>query len=176
MHTVWSRGRLLGQSELGPERSFPGMRMGDFEPSPIGERLLPVILGVSPAVKALCEIVINAREEIEQKGGTPPVGEYPDAVRQTTEYADAVSIQDEVDSLALELRDDHGNVVATDWISFQDGHRLAALAREEMAAIDPDLEFDDDLEPWEPEPPRYQVLVALEGFEKRMDRRASRRK
>ena len=55
MHTVWSRGRLLGQSELGPERSFPGMRMGDFEPSPIGERLLPVILGVSPAVKALCE-------------------------------------------------------------------------------------------------------------------------
>jgi hypothetical protein len=152
------------------------MRMGDFEPSPIGERLLPVILGVSPAVKALCELVINAREEIEQKGGTPPVGEYPDAVRQTTEYADAVSIQDEVESLALELRDEHGNVVATDWISFQDGHRLAALAREEMAAIDPDLEFDDDLEPWEPEPPRYQVLVALEGFEKRMDRRASRRK
>ena len=37
-------------------------------------------------------------------------------------------------------------------------------------------QFDDDLEPWEPEPPRYQILVALEGFEKRMDRRPSRRK
>jgi hypothetical protein len=75
----------------------------------------------------------------------------------------AVSIPDELESLALELRDENGNVVATDWISFRDGHRPVALAREEMAAIDPDLTFEDDLEPWQPAPPRCQVLVALEG-------------
>jgi hypothetical protein len=52
---------------------------------------------------------------------------------------------------------------------------LIALAREEMSALDSDLVFDDyDREPWEPEPPRYQIMVGLEGYEKRMQVQARR--
>ncbi len=170
--TVWSRGRLIGESDVHDVRGMPGMRMGDFEPSPVGETLLPVILGVSPAVKALCEVVEKTRDDIERRGGSAPLGDWPDGVRSTTEYADAVSIQDELESLALELHDAEGNVVGTDWISFQDGHRLIAIAREEMASIDPELVFDDEVEPWQPQPLRYQIMVALEGFDKRMERAA----
>jgi hypothetical protein len=161
-YTVWSRGRLIGESELSPVHAMPKMRIGDFEPSPVGETLLPVILGVSPAVRALCDVAEKVRD-------------WPDGVRQTTEYADAVSIQDEVESLALELHDSEGHRVATDWMSFQDTHRLIAIAREEMALVDPDLVFEeDDFEPWQPQPARYQIMVALEGFDKRMEREATR--
>jgi hypothetical protein len=47
-YTVWSRGRLVGESELAYAQAFPDMRMGDFQPSPVGETLLPIILGVAP--------------------------------------------------------------------------------------------------------------------------------
>jgi hypothetical protein len=174
-YTVWSRGRLIGESELSPVHAMPKMRIGDFEPSPVGETLLPVILGVSPAVRALCDVAEKVRDDLGRHGGPPPVGDWPDGVRQTTEYADAVSIQDEVESLALELHDSEGHRVATDWMSFQDTHRLIAIAREEMALVDPDLVFEeDDFEPWQPQPARYQIMVALEGFDKRMEREATR--
>jgi hypothetical protein len=59
-----------------------------------------------------------------------------------------------------------GAVIATESIWFQDTHRLVALAREELALVYPDMDFeDDDPEPWEPTPPRYQIYVALEGHD-----------
>jgi len=165
-YTVWSRGRLVGTSELAYARAFPDMRMGDFEPSPIGETLLPIILGVAPALRALHDVLDRTRATCGDS--TDPLA-FPAEVRRTTEYADVVSAQDELDALALELRDPPGNLVTTEWIWFQDTHRLLALAREEMAAIDPELVPEDEREPWEPEPPRYQIMVGLEGYEKRMD-------
>jgi hypothetical protein len=172
-YTVWSRGRLVGHSELAYARAFPDMRMGDFEPTAIGETLLPIILGVSPALRALH----NVLEKTPDTGsGAPPHGiGFPPEIRRTTEYADVVSSQDELEALALELHDSAGNLVGTEWLWFQDTHRLIALAREEMAALDPDLVSDDDVrEPWEPEPPRYQIMVGLEGYEKRMEMQARR--
>jgi hypothetical protein len=174
-YTVWSRGRLIGESELAYARAFPDMRMGDFEPSPVGETLLPIILGVSPAVKALCDVIEQTRDDAERRGQTLTRRGLPDSVRQTTEYADAASSQDELDSLALELHDPAGEVVGTDWIWFQDTHRLIAIAREEMASTDPDLVFEEDeVEPWQPQPPRYQIMVGLTGYDERMEREAAR--
>ena len=49
-------------------------------------------------------------------------------MKQTTEYADAMSIADERESLRLELRDPHGVVVQAEDIWIQDTHRLLALA------------------------------------------------
>jgi hypothetical protein len=172
-YTVWSRGRLVGHSELAYARAFPDMRMGDFEPTAIGEALLPIILGVSPALRALYDVL---EKMPDSASGVPPHDTgFPPEVRRTTEYADVVSTQDEIDALALELHDATGNVVKTEWLWFQDTYRLLALAREETAALDPDLVFDDDVrEPWEPEPPRYQIMVGLEGYEKRMEMQARR--
>jgi hypothetical protein len=172
-YTVWSRGRLVGHSELAYARVFPDMRMGDFEPTAIGESLLPIMVGVSPALRALYDVL----EKMPDAGQSAPPddGEFPPEVRRTTEYADVVSTQDEIDALALELHDSAGNLVRTDWLWFQDTHRLLALAREGIAALDPDAVFEgDDREPWEPEPPRYQIMVGLEGYEKRMEMQARR--
>jgi hypothetical protein len=172
-YTVWSRGRLVGHSELAYARAFPDMRMGDFEPTAIGEALLPIILGVSPALRALYDVLEQMPDA--GSGALPHDIGFPPEVRRTTEYADVVSTQDEIDALALELHDSAGNVVRTEWLWFQDTHRLLALAREDRAALDPDPGFDDDdREPWEPEPPRYQIMVGLEGYEKRMEMQARR--
>jgi hypothetical protein len=169
-------GSIDWRDGVGLARSLTGLRAGDFEPSPIGERLMPIIVGVGPALNALHEVAVQIRQDDERNGRRTPVGDWPESVRRTTEYADAMSLHDELESLSLELRDPQGVVVKTDWIAIQDTQRLVALAREELASEYPDMTFDDDdREPWEPEPPRYQILVALAGFERRMEGRAKRR-
>ena len=69
--------------------------------------------------------------------------------------------------LEVLLRDAAGNVVPTESIWLQDTHILAALARETLREEYPDMEFDDEFEPWEPQPPRYQILITLAGTGRR---------
>jgi hypothetical protein len=174
-YTVWSRGRLLGETELAHRPSLPGLRAGDFSPTEMGERLMPVMTGVGPALCALHELTEelkrrNPRVEVEEGGEWAPV------VRRTTEYADAVSVTDELQSLNLELRDSTNVIVRTEWISVQDTQRLVAMAREDMEQAGEDPLDGDVLEPWQPEPPRYQIMVALEGHDREMTRLASKRR
>ena len=176
-YTLWSRNRLVGASELAYRRAFPGLRVGDFEPTELGEKLMPIILGVGPALSALYEVSQRARREKRKNGARRSRrGDWPPEVKQTTEYADAMAAPDELESLALELHDPNGAVVETVSIWLQDTHRLVALAREELADVDPDIDFEDDREPWEPAPPRYQIYVELPGHDEWMRRAAKRRK
>jgi hypothetical protein len=175
-YTLWSRNRLIGSSELAYRRSFPKLRVGDFEPTELGEKLMPIIVGVGPALSALYEVSQRVRREQRKKGiRRSRRADWPPEVKETTEYADAMSLPDELESLALELRDPSGTVVETESIWLQDTHRLVALAREELAEVYPDMEFEDEREPWEPEPPRYQIYVELPGHDKWMSRAAKRR-
>lgn len=167
-YTLWSRGRLIGQSELAYARSLPGLRAGDFEPSPLAETLMPIIIGVGPALKALHQAADVVWEARERSGRRRRRRGWPDEVRQSTEYADAMSISDELRSLALELHDPTDMVIATEDIWLQDTHRLLALAREEMAEQGLDEDFDDKWEPWLPEPARYQIYVQLTGHDQAM--------
>jgi len=194
-YTVWSRGRLIGESELAYARSLPGVRAGDFAPSELGDRLMPIITGVGPALSALHDVADEVR--LLRPAADRP-GDWPEGVRQTTEYADAISLHDELASLELELRDPAGAVVKTDWIAIQDTHRLLALAHddsddhlidveltdeelrsaEEMRAELEALDWDDR-EPWEgeqPEFPRYQILLMLAGFDKRLEKSTTRKR
>ena len=158
---------------------------------------MPIITGSGEALKALYEVsedIRRSRPEAEQSG------HWPAGVRQTTAYADALSIYDELESLELELRDPRGVVVKTDWIAVHDTHRwLAAavggeesyedveLTEEEQKAVDHDMEiidehfasldFEPDGEPWVPDDerfPRYQIMVGLEGFDARTAQEAER--
>jgi hypothetical protein len=139
---------------------MPGVRAGDFEPTEIGERLLPIIIGVGPALRALYDVAEVARMCEDDQADGKSSGVYPEAVRRTTEYADAMSISDELRSLELELRNPDGAIVPTEMIAVQDTHYLLALAREGLDG----LEFEDDEpEPWQPPPPRYQIIITLEG-------------
>jgi hypothetical protein len=192
MYTLWSRGRLIGQSTLEYERAAPGLLAGDFEPSPFGEKLMPVITGVGPALRSLYRIMDGVWPSAdEQADGHSPLG-YPAAVRRTTEYADAVSLDDELQSLALELRGPDGAVVPTETIAVNDTEYLVSLAEAPDSVVNlplsPELEeaiandlaeiqamremrrpweddAADDDESWKPEKPfaRYQIIIVLEG-------------
>ena len=168
-YTIWSRGRLIGRSELSYRQAFPKLRVGDFEPSEVGEKLMSVIVGQAPALTALYEVAARLERE-ERKKVRGNRDDWADAVKHTTEYADAASLHDEIESLALELRDASGAVVRTESIWFQDTYRLRAIAGAERAC--PDTDLGDDPEPWEPEPPRYQIYVALVGHDEWMTRAA----
>ena len=166
-YTLWSRGRLLGETELAYRRAWPCFRAGDFAPNELGEKLMPIIVGVGPALTSLYDVHAEAirRQPIEKD--TDPERDYPEQVRRSTEYADAVSIADELESLALELRDATGAVVDTEDIWINDTYRLVAIGREAIRKEDPDFEFDEP-EPWETPPPRYQIMVALRGHAESM--------
>jgi hypothetical protein len=185
--TLWSKGRLLGESPLDFVRCMPRHRMGFLQPTPVGERLLPVASGVSPAMTALSRAVHRRCEnEWEDLTGA----ERQERMRTLTEFADVAAAQAQCDALELELRRADGTVVPTEWIDVRDTEYLLELAREfeedderreaifgerptdpELeAAIEHDLAVMDELhgedEPDlgiddEPEWPRYQLQIML---------------
>lgn len=191
-YSLWSRGRLFGHSDLAYVQWAPWLRAGDFEPSDLGHRLMPVILGVGPALTALHDAAERAWMAERKPGETEPPDDWPASVKTSSEFADAVSLQDEIASLELELRDSDGQVVPTESIWLQDADWLAARGRDEVAiemlidqstdAVDNhdgfdsqdldelDLELEDDLESWEPAPSRYQILVTLAGADEAIRR------
>ena len=175
------------------------MRAGDFIPSELGQRLMPVILGVGPALRALHDAAERAWIAERKPGETERPDDWPASVRGSSEFADAVSLQDEVESLALELRDPDGNLVRTESIWLYDTRQADTndpdpLDLDESVRHDLELlEFDDDLDPEDldcfdddelemelgdtisdvttPEPGRYQILITLGGVTKSFNRR-----
>jgi hypothetical protein len=152
-YTVWSRGRLLGHTSLGYPPSLPWIRAGDFAPTPIGASLLPVLTGMGPALEALAAVL-----DANLPDGRAVPG-IPNALRLTTEYADVLSLSDQLEHLALQLREPDGAIVPTAAIGIQDSEHLLALARRDGVLADDDLR----IEPWQPRPARYQIIVELAG-------------
>lgn len=172
-YTIWSRGRLLGTSNLDYARSLPGLRAGDFEPTEVGERLLPIITGVGPALRGLYRLVHAERASGRASDEDLGAG-FPERIRKTTEYADAVSVGNELESLALELRDPDGAVVPTDSIAVQDTEYLLSLGREggelyEELADDEALAasemFGDDETFEEDEDVLHDIELLRDGFD-----------
>ena len=130
-YTLWSHGRLLGESELDYRRAFARHRMGDFHPTEVGSRLMPIATGVSPAGIELSRKI------------TRTSGQLDDAARTTSEYADFAAAADHCEALTLELRAPDGSVIPTEWIDVRDLDFLTSLVVEE------DLEMDEG----ESEPP-----------------------
>ena len=163
-YTLWSHGRLLGHSSLSYARCLPRIRAGDFEPTEVGESLLPILTGMGPAVEALAE-----KLDSHAKPASAPPEDSPgmhDCLRLTTEYADIRSIGDQLENLALELRDPKGERVPASLIGIQDTEHLLALARRNDVIP---IEDEDDLEEWLPRPSRYQIIVDMEADEEMCD-------
>jgi hypothetical protein len=160
-YTLWSRGRLLGESDLGFVQVFEHVKFGWFTPSPLGERLLPVLTGVAPAAMKVGKMLRNGVREamrgVEQADG------YPADVRRTTAYADLVSLEDELAAMQLEIHDPGGSVMETEDIHIDDMVWKMSLAsgtkrgRKRRPDIDPE-DFDG---------PRYQIQVHLRGVPRR---------
>jgi hypothetical protein len=157
-YTLWSRGRLLGETDLGFIFREHGFRCGWFHPTALGERLMPAATGVAPALRTVCMI-------------------GPDA----TARADLASAVDQENALALELHGPDGTVIATEDIAIIDTHYLLSLAEsdlgdEALVSAEEEAEIEAFVEEWcaerdfasaepvsdeESELPRYQIQISL---------------
>ncbi len=160
-YTLWSKGRLLGHTDLGFIANTETTKMGWFHPTEIGERIMGVMTEPS-------RVILGYSKEMGKEALA----------------TDLAAAGDRIEALELELRSPEGNALAVKDIGINDTERLMALASDCLdeeeetdftATLDEieadvlhDLEilrFDDGDadEPWEePEPfPRYQILVFL---------------
>jgi hypothetical protein len=186
---LWSRGRLLGSSELEFVRCIPLHRMGTIQPADGAAHLLETASGTSPALHEL----MRRRGRPDAAGRDKQTLDLMnEAVRASTEYADFSAALHYESSLALELRRQDGSLVPTVWVAVTDTHHLLRLAHEieteedDDTPIDPKLQADIDhdlelleemrhREPWQPDEeeyseadwfveskyPRYHVQVEL---------------
>lgn len=120
-YTLWSRNRLIGETDLGFIYRENRYRVGWFHPNEVGERLMPAATGVGPAMRA--EFIMG-----------------PDS----TLNADLLAAIDQCESLDLELRGPDGEPFETESIGIIDTHYLLSLA--DAADADP-IEEDCQLSP-----------------------------
>lgn len=162
-YSLWSHGRLLGETDLGFIYRENRFRCGWLHPTEIGEKILPDATGVAPAMRA--EFMIG-----------------PDA----TLHADVLAACDRELALELELRGPDGKRIETEDIGVRDTHYLLSiphndceddedykLTPEQEAEIEElvaawkeehasELEVEPEVEPEEEiEFPRYQLQVTL---------------
>jgi hypothetical protein len=123
-YTVWSRGRQIGETDLGFAPLVQQSRSGWFHPNADGERVMPVIASVLPAMRAYLH-----RDVVDAQGKSLV---HPQMYGSTT-FADLAEAFQHLGSLDLEVRREDGTVVPTSDIGIQDTHRLVELA-----------EMDDD--------------------------------
>lgn len=120
-YTLWSRGRLIGHTDLGFVRCIPTIRMGWLHPTTLGERVMPIAVAMPPAIHAY----VNRARQL-----TGDAIAVQGQLDRSTEGADLAAAFHHFEALDLELRGEGGTVVPTEDIGVIDTHRLTALAPE----------------------------------------------
>jgi len=187
-YTISSRGRPIGTTALDFIRIDGANRSGWFHPNALGEKLMPTVALVLPAMRAF--VCRNVRGD----DGQPIVQE---SARRSSLFADIAEALHRVDAMDLTLHRPDGTLVPTSLIGLQDTEQLRELAEwkdfysvgevpsdteEWLQEFEGELEesvgewqeaddelFDNTAE-WESVPleeqidlPRYQVHVLLRG-------------
>lgn len=129
-YTVWSQGQEIGETELGFCRLFKCFRLGWFHPNAAGEKLMPVIDALWPAIFACLHR--DRRVASGQRSELP-------GSRAFAEAAEALA---RAESLDLELRREDGSVVPTASIGLRGCPEDLELEDAEIT----DWTLDDDLE------------------------------
>jgi hypothetical protein len=160
-YTLWSHGRLLGETELEYARYAPLNRGGGFWPTVIGSKLMPVVTGVTAA-----SIELATKSRGLERSTAPKhedSGDLTARIHESTEYADYLAAIDRLNALDLELHDPEDNVVPAEWIDIRDLDFLSDLQAR-------DLEADDEVALPEPYDPEIEEAVAHDlhvlGFER----------
>jgi len=122
-YTLWSKDRLLGETDLDYQEVFPHHRMGAFEPTELGLKLMPIITGVGRASRQLCRMVVYRRHG--------PKGEaLEEELKHSPEQADLSAAEAHFDALELQLRAPDGSLIDTDWIDIRDTDEIIAYGDE----------------------------------------------
>jgi len=137
-YTVWSHGRLLGETELAYTRWMPKLRGGDFFPTEFGETLMPIATGGPVAMKELVKAMRDAHCGSDDTPASPR-GRRATTPQITAAEAELESAVKRRDALALELRRPDGSIVPTEDIDIRDTERFWNIEQD-----DDDLGFGDD--------------------------------
>ena len=145
-YTLFSRGRPIGQTELGFPVVLDDARLGWFVPNAEGERLMGLLAAPIPAIAA--SMKRGRRDPLDDPAradatGDPSLGE--DASFGAAYLADLAESAHHHAALELELRRADGTVVPTSYIGFQDTERLRQLAHLHEERVDAELPLDDEL-------------------------------
>lgn len=163
-YSIWSKGRLVGHTDLEYNFRKNGFRTGWFYPNELGAKLMPMATGVGPAMRTSVEAGRNLLSD-------------PDVI-SAVRYAQG---------LELELRGPDGKTIETRWVSITDTDYLLSIAdlpngddsvepldckHELTDEVDSEvgdvcLADDEEDEPWREaeESPRYQIQVFLVDHE-----------
>jgi hypothetical protein len=126
-YTIWSHGRLVGETDLGCAYRSGNFRAGPFFPTEFGKTLMEIIAEPRRLMARMAKIAHDQ-----------PIDPAADA-----EWLAYEAATDREYALELELRDPSGTVISTEDIGIRDRQLL-----EELYPID-ELEFGD--EPFDPE-------------------------
>ena len=130
-YTVTNRGRPIGVTDLGFMYIDARYRSGWFHPNAEGERLMPVIASVLPAMRAYLH------RDVRGADGAPVV---QPSLNGSTLFADLAEALQHVEALELALCGADGSVVPTELVGIQDTEQLLAMA--ELDDREPDAEAD----------------------------------
>jgi hypothetical protein len=100
---------------------MPKMRMGWFHPTTEGDRVMPIVVGMPPAMHAY----VNRAREL-----TGDATDLQAELDRSTEGADLSAAFQHHEALELQLRREDGTVIRTEDIGVVDTHRLLQLSRE----------------------------------------------
>ena len=171
-YTFWSRGELLGESELDYVRVFPKLRTGDLQVTPLGLRVFERL--TQYRADAYCAVKRLNRQNPE------------DPSDLSTLNADLAAQFDQYAAVGLEVRAPNGSVIPTEDIYVSDTDYLVSISGDADADDEgePDAALQESIEhdlrvleehwarmeaehpPWLPKPPerepaRFQVFVKL---------------
>jgi hypothetical protein len=118
-YTISSRGYPIGTTALDFMRIDGANRSGWFHPNALGEKLMPTVALVLPAMRAF--VCRNARGD----DGQPIVQE---SARRSSLFADIAEALHHVDAMELTLHRPDGTLVPTSLIGLQDTEQLRELA------------------------------------------------
>ena len=179
-YIVSSRGQPVGTTDLGFYVASPRHRIGWLHTNAHGEKVLPVVATVLPALRAC----VHAAGDDTEPSPVEPHSE------RATLLADLAAAMQHVEALELTLHREDGSLIPTENVGVKDMDQLLELVRSgeldaefdeaeiddevnppvEVEALDgigaPILD-DEDIRPWTPaddeesEFPRYQVHVML---------------
>lgn len=137
-YTVWSHGRLLGETELAYVRCMHKHRAGDFHPTEFGETVMPIANGERVAMKEFAKVMRHV-----------PLGSDDESVAARKKYraspqakaaeAECEAATERCNALALELRRADGSIVPTEDIDIRDTELLWDIEPD-----DDDLGFDEE--------------------------------
>ena len=148
-YTLWSRGRLLGESDLGYYCVTPSSKMGEFRPTELGERVMDAFTDDSNPHVRLETLELELRA--------------PDGSLLPTEH---IGIQDTAIMLALvpeEALSGGTDADGTDADLGDDDPELMAAIEHDARLIEEWFEENEEPAEWSQESdfPRYQIFVEL---------------